>query len=268
MHRSAGSDSELILVIGRGHSGTRAVSRTLAESGVFMGAELNASYDLVPAADLYEACRVMARQVVHRGGLAWDFSALHELPIDPEFERLVRSYAASVLDRPSGRRGWKLPETTLVLPWIVRMFPDAYYLSWVRDPRDSIIGAHLTDDLADFGVPCDPTDDERERRAVSWKYQREIVEATPKPARWIEVRFEDFVLDQERTLEMLEAYLGFPLVRIEVTPEAVGRWRTDEGRHDFPIFREDLVSLGYADSQPAVAGAGAGAGAATSEGAA
>lgn len=198
----------LVVVIGRGHSGTRAISRTLSESGVYMGASLNGSYDLVPAAELYEACRVMARHVVHRGSLSWDFSGLHTMPIDPEFERLVRSYAGSVLDHADGPRGWKLPETTLILPWIARLFPHAWYISWVRDPRDSIIGSHLTDDLADFGVPYERTDDERERRAISWKYQREIVNATPRPARWIEARFEDFVLDQERTLARLEQFLG------------------------------------------------------------
>ena len=29
------------------------------------------------------------------------------------------------------------------------------------------------------------------RRAISWKYQYDIVKATPRPAKWIEVRFED-----------------------------------------------------------------------------
>jgi hypothetical protein len=190
----------------------------------------------------------MAKHVVHRGGLRWDFSALHSMPIDPEFERLVRSYTSSVFESDSEYRGWKLPETTLVLPWIVRMFPEAYFIYWVRDPRDSIIGRHLTDDLADFGVPYDRVDDQREMRAISWKYQREIVAATPRPERWFEVRFEDFVLDQEPTVKRLEAFLGIPLVRVEVNPEAVGRWRTDTERHDFPIFQEDLELLGYVES--------------------
>lgn len=244
----------LIIVVGRGHSGTRAISRTLSESGVFMGAELNGSYDLVPAEDLYEACRVMAPHVAHRGGVRWDFSRLHEGPVDPAFERLVRSYASSVLESDAEYRGWKLPETTLVLPWIVRLFPDAYYISWVRDPRDSIAGRHLTDDLADFGVRYDRVEDEREMRAVSWKYQREIVAATPRPKHWIDVRFEDFVLDQEETLGRLERFLGIPLARIEVRPESVGRWRTDEGAHTFAMFEEDLVDLGYAEEATAVGG--------------
>jgi hypothetical protein len=80
-----------ITVIGRGHGGTRAMSHTLSASGVYMGAALNESWDLIPPEDLYEACRVMSRHVIHNGGLEWDFSKLHTMPIDPEFTRLVES---------------------------------------------------------------------------------------------------------------------------------------------------------------------------------
>jgi len=235
----------LISIIGRGHGGTRAISQTLVESGVFMGAQLNASYDLVPAEDMYEACRIMAKYVGYWGGLNWDFSKLHAMPIDPEFIRRVESYLASVINSDALHKGWKLPETTLVYPWIVRMFPDAYFIHWVRDPRDSILGRHLTDDLADFGVPYDRPEDERLRRAISWKYQREIVKATPEPKHWILVRFEDFVLKQEETLTRLEEFLGIPLARIPVNPEAVGRWRHDDGVHDFEFLHEDMRELGY-----------------------
>ena len=235
----------LVTVIGRGHGGTRAMSQTLVESGVYMGGQLNGSYDLVPPGDMYEACRVMARHVVHLGGVRWDFSALDALPVDAEFARLVDSYLTSVLGSVESRRGWKLPETTLIYPWIVRMFPEAYYIHWSRDPRDSILGAHMTDDLAAFGVSYDPTDDERLRRAISWKYQREIVKATKAPKNTIDVRFEDFVLDQERTLARLERFLGFPLARIEVRPESVGRWQSAEGPTVFDFLQEDMAELGY-----------------------
>ncbi|MCC7493330.1 MAG: sulfotransferase [Fimbriimonadaceae bacterium] len=234
----------LITIIGRGHSGTRAMSHTLTASGVDMGAPLNVSGDLIPAQDLYEACRVMSRHVVHRGGVEWDFSALHTMPIDPAFTRLVESYLASVLTSTAPRRGWKLPETTLILPWIRRLYPSLHAIYWIRDPRDSILGAHLTDDLADFGVPYTPTADLLQRRAISWRYQYELMRATPRPEHSVDVRFEDFVLHQEATLTRLEEFLGFPLARIEVRPDAVGRWRTATEPCDFPIFpREALYPL-------------------------
>ncbi len=235
----------MITIIGRGHGGTRAISHTLVESGVYMGAQLNKSSDLVPPDDLYEACRVMARHVKHLGGVNWDFSELLAVPLDPEFTRLVESYLASVLGSEAENKGWKLPETTLIYPWISRMFPEIRYIHWTRDPRDSILGAHMTDDLADFGVPYDKTDDVLRNRAMSWKYQREIVKATPQPKYTIDVRFEDFVLEQEKTLERLEAFLGIPLARIEVRPEAVGRGQKDAHHRDFDFLQADMRELGY-----------------------
>ena len=235
----------LVTVIGRGHSGTRIISHTLAQSGVYMGAQLNDSGDLIPAEDLYEACRVLARYVEYRGGLEWDFSRLHTMPIDPEFTRLVESYLASVLASDAEHCGWKLPETTLIYPWITRMFPQARYLHWVRDPRDSIMGEHLTDDLADFGVPYEPTDNPKLRRAISWKYQREIMKATPPPRHWALVRFEDFVTQQERELARLGEFLGFPLAQIPVRPHPLHKWKLDDGSHCFDFFAEDLAELGY-----------------------
>ena len=234
----------LITVIGRGHSGTRAMSHTLSASGVYMGARLNVSGDLVPPEDLYEACRVFGRYVEHKGGLEWDFSRLHTMPIDPAFTRLVESYLSSVLGSDAERKGWKLPETTLVFPWIVRMFPDIHAIYWVRDPRDSILGRHLTDDLADFGVPYEHTDDLRLRRAISWRYQYNIMRATPPPARHIHVRFEDFVLKQDETLRRLEGFLGFPLAKVEVRPDSIGRWRTDDGTHDYDFFPREALYEG------------------------
>jgi hypothetical protein len=235
----------MITVIGRGHSGTRAMSQTLAESGVYMGEPLNPSNDLVPPQKMYEACRVMARSVVWNGGLSWDWSALHTCQILPEFVDLIEGYLASVLGSSAAHRGWKIPETTLVLPWIARLFPEIKYIYWVRNPRDSIVGRHKTDDLADFGISYPQTEDLRRRRAISWWYQYELVRATPKPKNWIVVRFEDFVQRQEETLARLEAYLEMPLARVPVYPEAVGRYKTDEGVNYYDFLEPAMIEFGY-----------------------
>ena len=221
------------------------MSRTLHESGVFMGSPQNESSDLIPPEDMYEACRVIARYVRWQGGLSWDSRELHTMDIPDEFERLIRSFLRSVLEHPSDRKGWKIPETTLCYPWILRMFPEMKYIFWIRNPRDCIIGPHVTDDLRDFGVSYPPTDDERLRRAISWKYQYDLVKATPKPAQWIEVRLEDFVLDQDRTLARLEEFLGLPLAKVPVKPEAVGRWRTDTGVNYYDFFAPAMAAYGY-----------------------
>lgn len=235
----------LVTVIGRGHSGTRAMAHTLTAGGVFMGAPLNASGDLLPPEAMYEACRVMARHVRHLGGLKWDFNALHSMPIPKEFKTLIETYLSSVMRSTAENRGWKIPETTLVYPWIRRMFPDIKYIFWVRNPRDCIIGSHLTDNLADFGVPCPTTTNVRERRAISWIYQHEIVKSTPSPTSGITVRFEDFVLKQKQTIRKLQEFLGIELPLIPVRPEAVDRWKTDEDVNYFGLFEPAMKHYGY-----------------------
>jgi hypothetical protein len=235
----------LITIIGRGHSGTRAMSHTLSASGVFMGAPLNVSGDLLPPESIYAACRVLAPYINWRGGLEWDWDQVRAMDIPTEFTQLITDYLVSVRENPSEHKGWKIPETTLVYPWIQRLYPEIKYIFWIRNPRDSILGAHLTDDLLDFGIPYPESEDLRMRRAISWKYQYDLVKAMPKPKHWIEVRFEDFVLDQEATLARLEDFLGMPLARIAVNPEAVGRWKLDEGVSYFDFFAPAMREYGY-----------------------
>jgi sulfotransferase family protein len=235
----------MITVIGRGHSGTRAISHTLYASGVYMGDMLNPSGDLLPPQPMYEACRVLARYVGWQGGLNWDFSALHTMDIPSEFTELLHTYLKSVLNSSARVKGWKIPETTLIYPWLVRLYPDIHYIFWVRNPRDCILDYHPTDDLTDFGISYPETEDLRLRRAISWKYQYDIVRATPPPARWIEVRFEDFVLKQEETLARLEDFLGIPLGRIITRQDSLARWKHDKGMNYFDFFEPAMRRHNY-----------------------
>ena len=106
---------------------------------------------------------------------------------------------------------------------------------------------HLLRDLRDFGIDYPQTDDQRERRAISWKYQYELVKATPLPDNLLTVRFEDFILKQEETLERLEEFLGFSLGRIIARSDPIGRWKTDSGQHYFDFFKESMLESGYAE---------------------
>lgn len=236
----------MITVIGRGHSGTRAISHTLYASGVFMGSMLNDSGDLLPPEQMYDACRVIAQHIGWtEGRLEWDFSALHTMDIPAEYDTLIKSYLRSVLNHKGRLKGWKIPETTLVYPWMIRRFPDMKYIFWIRNPRDCILGSHKTDDMRDFGIPYPETDNERLRRAISWKYQYDLVKATPRPRHWLEVRFEDFVLKQEETLQRLEDFLEIPLARIIVRRDSIERYKTDTDVNYFDFFEPAMREYGY-----------------------
>jgi len=237
----------MVTVVGRGHSGTRVLSQVFARSGVFMGEPQNGSADLIPPDDFYEACRIAGRLVRYAGDARWDFSALLDAPVDLAFGRLVQSYLASVLASDAEHRGWKLPETVLAYPWMVRLYPEIRYVHWVRDPRDGILDRNPTDLLGDFGVPTEPTECVYRRRALSWLYQRQIVAATPPPAHHTLERFEDFVRDQPATLARLETFLGIPLTPIDVLPGKVGRWRAEPERIACvaDLLAPELAALGY-----------------------
>jgi hypothetical protein len=210
----------------------------------------------LPPQKMYDACRVFAQYVNYTGELEWDFSHVIGSDPTPEFRTLIEEYLHTVLTSDSKLRGWKIPETTLVYPWIVKMFPDAAYIFWVRDPRDCILNSHLTDDLADFGVKytlpkryldeCKTEEDiVRLKRSVSWYYQREIVRSIPKPAKWISFRFEDMVLDQDAQLQRLSEFIGTDAAKIEMRRESVGRYKNDTGVHYFDFFEADMKELGY-----------------------
>jgi hypothetical protein len=235
----------MITIIGRGHSGTRSISHTLSASGVFMGSPLNESGDLLPPEAMYDACRIFARHVKWKGNLEWDWDEAFNMIIPQEFIDLINQYLVSVSESDAEHKGFKIPETTLIFPWFIRMFPDWKYIFWVRDPRDSIIGAHLTDHLTDFGIQYSQTEDIRLRRAISWVYQYKLVEATLKPANWYAVRFEDFILRQEETLMGLETYLNMKLARIPIRKDSVGRWQSDTGTNYFDFFEPAMKEFGY-----------------------
>ncbi len=233
------NNERTIIVIGRGHSGTRAISSTLQKSGVFMGAPLNPHEDLVPSLFMYEACKYIGRHVKYRGGLEWDFDGVHRAEVDPGFERLLKIYLSSLFPSTAEYRGWKIPETTLAYPWVVKLLPRAKYIYWIRDPRDSILGQHGTDDIRTYDVPLDAIDDLYRRRAASWKYHYDVVRSTPEPEHFISVRFEDFVLRQDESLEALSPFLGIDLAKVPVRPQAVGRYK----RANVDLKVDDLVPL-------------------------
>jgi hypothetical protein len=238
----------MVTVIGRGHSGTRSMSHTLSASGVFMGEPLNVSGDLLPPQKMYDACRVFAKYVKYKGGVEWDFSQVLSMEPVPEFKNLITEYLVTVLESKSENRGWKIPETTLIYPWIIKMFPDIKYIEWVRDPRDCILNTHKTDDMHDFGIDYAKSENIRENRAHSWKYQRELMKATPEPKNLLKLRFEDMVFRQDETLKKLEDYLGIKMAKIEMRTDSVGRWKTadiTEGKYMFDFFEEDMRECGY-----------------------
>jgi hypothetical protein len=205
---------------------------------------MNESGDLIPADEMYRATRLAGRRVERIGHHEWDCSRLTESEPPPDY----RAHVA----RGHGDFGFKLPETTFSLPWLVKMYPHARYLHWTRDPRDAVMRPHFSDDLPRFAVPSEYTpgrtpgrlpwpDSPMEARIESYIYQRRLVAISPRPEHFLEVSFEDFILDNARITATIGDFVGRPLAPVTAPLDAR---KVDRSFTGFP--ERELREFGYA----------------------
>jgi len=216
----------MIILIGRGRSGTRIIPQLLIRNGVFMGGKHAASgrKDLLPATNIYDMAYTAGHRVF-RDGLSWDFKELVYGTLPAEMHRKLAEYLVHITPHKEPK-GWKLPENTLIYPWLVRMFPEGKFIYLIRDPRDVILSHHFTDDLTMFNIDMPKTKNIYRQRALSWLYQYYIVSQTPKPKHFIQVHFEDLLTHTERVVGQLSDFLDVPLPNlIRVNPEKIGQWK-------------------------------------------
>jgi hypothetical protein len=236
----------VIIVIGRGHGGTRLISRLLLESGVATG-NVNYARDMVPPTHMHEAADIYSRHVEYIGDYEWDFSQANRSEPPAEYRQSVDRYLAQIRDVPEPKY-FKLPETILSYPWIKKIFPDSSFIHWVRDPRDAEV--HNSDwrgmweqwgfDTRALG--------ERLVAAMSWKYQYDIVTSVSPPAKYIRIRYEDFCLQQEQEVGRLSDFLGLELQPLrDVRPDAVYKWKRTGDQETFDFLEPAIAELGYPD---------------------
>ncbi|MGC1496743.1 MAG: sulfotransferase [Sulfitobacter sp.] len=259
----AGQSSPIIL-LGRGGGGTRLLSEFVTSLDVFMGNDLNVSFDSVEwVKTIYDL------SMSHWNGAQEDEAA--------EIERL-RATAAQVLNAggkaKSDAWGWKLPETTLIAPLICRAFPNARIVHLVRHPVTTCCRrSHMTSrpgtpmgmaalsaayryigrDIESMGN--DPT---HIRNAASWAFQVDIVLKTFAAAhlalRPLTVTYEDICTNSEPTAQKISDYLGLSSSRQD-TPFSVDANRvsavaidSDEAAEVWDICKSEAAQLGYTET--------------------
>jgi hypothetical protein len=233
--------AQQVITVGRGHSGTRVIMHTLAASGFFVG-KTNGSGDHLPPQPMYRAVRRFGR-LVEGQHPDWDFTRALRTPYPVAYADDVRDYLKEFVGVEI--YAWKLPEATLALPWLVQLFPDAYYIHWVRDGRDNILRWHGTEDDW-YGVDVgDLPQDRLHRAALSWDYHEELIAQTPKPGRWLRVRLEDFLTDQTYELSRMSEFLGVGLDEVYVNPRVAGRYKELDLSDYMPILARHLKTHGY-----------------------
>jgi thioredoxin-like negative regulator of GroEL len=140
-------------------------------------------------------------------------AALDAIPL----ERLVAqrerylAYMAAALNEPIGDRVHldKNPTMTLLIPGMIRLFPETKLLIALRDPRDVILSCFMQYLPLNANSVCFLTLDRAARRYALdmgvWARFRELA-CTP----WLEVRYEDCVHHLEREARRALEFLGLP----------------------------------------------------------
>jgi tetratricopeptide (TPR) repeat protein len=139
--------------------------------------------------------------------------ALDQIPLERLAAQRDRyfAYMAAALNQPIGDRVHldKNPTMTLLLPGMIRLFPEVKLLIALRDPRDVILSCFMQYLPLNTNSVCYLTLERAARRYAHdlgiWLKYREII-AVP----WLEVRYEDCVLHLEREARRALQFLDLP----------------------------------------------------------
>lgn len=230
-----------VVVMARGHSGTRVLSAALQTLGYRMG-----SHPRKPSQDLHHrplkwTLRRLARTNLHRPADAKPLSG--ELRLFQSVCRDYRRWTGAEELGDDARWGWKLPETYMLGPFVAHTFPRARYVHMIRDGRDIAFKWHRTDRTdQSLGHELLAHLDALElphhmQAALSWRFQVErflsFVESSG-----IEVHtigFEQLCTAPVATVEGVCRFLGVTLtdpcrdyLAAQVDPDKVGQYRLED----------------------------------------
>lgn len=181
------------------------------------------------------------------------------------------SYMAAALNEPIGDRVHldKNPTLTLVLPGLLRLFPETRILIALRDPRDVVISCFMQYLPLNANSVCFLTLERAAQRyandMAAWRKFRGII-ASP----WLEVRYEGTVANLEREARRALEFLGLPweatvlnyrdrlkekavgsptyeAVSQPLYTRAIGRWKNYEEflAPCLPILQPSIEAFGY-----------------------
>ena len=200
------TDSPIVLM-GRGHSGTRVLAYAVRALGVELG--------FTEAMDKGDPEDDKFRKGIGKLARQWRKGAAPS----KKLRKLTEDWRRRAnLTSPWG---WKYPETYLLVEAVHAAYPNARYIHMVRDGRDLAFKHHRTSVpktklgkalLSEIDALNDPP---HLRAAKSWAYQvelfRDFASKHLDPSQVHETTFEDFCRDPVHETERIAQFLNLPV---------------------------------------------------------
>jgi len=253
----------LAVLAGFPRSGTTLLEQVLdAHSGVVSSDEREAfARDIFPAMWLTPATPMPTVEV---------FDAI-PLPRLAGLRDRYLGYMEAALNEPIGDRVHldKNPTLTVVLPGFLRLFPEARLLIALRDPRDVVVSCFMQylplNANSVYFLTLERTAQRYANDMGLWRKLRSLI-ASP----WIEVRYEDAVIDLEKEARRVLTFLGlawepevlnyrehlrgkavasptYEAVSQPLYTRAIGRWKNYQRFLEpcLPLLQPSLDAFGY-----------------------
>jgi Sulfotransferase family len=256
----------VVILTGRGGSGTRLLSQLADELGIFIGNRRNQSGDSMEWVE-----------IIYR--MAVEVEQAQQLPSQPRYRRVLRDKAEQVLKADAARGttlwGLKLPETMLVLPLLIDAFPQAKVVHLIRHPissslrrthmtsrPDTLVGAATLPNAYRYSkrdVALLETDEPYVHNACAWNYQvRRVIDYAriALADKYLEIRYEEMCSDPSAAVSRAGSFLGCAAraSSIAVDSARVAGWDPDDPRIEtiYEICGETAALLGYSFDEDAL----------------
>ncbi|TWB40454.1 sulfotransferase family protein [Nitrospirillum pindoramense] len=258
-----------VIVYNKSHSGSRLLAQMLEDQGVFIGGRLNESNDAMAILPLVE--RLVEDYYPDYQAL-WD----QDWPVD--LEALFVTAMMEHLEGYDGHSpwGWKLCETTYIVPIIAAVFPRARFVHLLRDGLDVAFSDHVPPQARFWRKVYFNNGDIQGWRGLSmtnrayvrrphiynalhWLNSVEVgrTYGAMLQGRYLEVRYEDLCRDFLPTSRRILGFMGLAPDEAALMARAASVRKGTIGKHHrhrrqrrqvLRLIEPTLLSLGYLDA--------------------
>jgi hypothetical protein len=266
--------SKTIIVLGRGHSGSRLISSFFVKNGWYPGEKINISMDKAPWETLLKEWRQLFKgwHTYKIKTKNWSI-ALGKDSVEQfkhKAKRIIDEYMKDIYKANQPLNIVKNDAVHFFYPWFMILYPDYYYLWWTRSiskknehSRGNRSDNYLKKICGGGNIMNYPWQ--------SWKLYYELIKTTHRafgePKHYLHMRFEDFVLNHDLSVQKLEFFTGeqlhkrfMPMTKkqameahnrkkswedIQLEYLITDRIHNDHENLDDPILRNPMKDLGY-----------------------